>query len=74
MFLSITLVKLIFIYKQKENYAKKIYLKVKMILLNKTTIKNRIENKESLFETDDLRFSVSSPKYIRKEQVNYISE
>ena len=35
---------------------------------------DRIENKESLFETDDLSFSVSSPKYISKEQVHYISE
>ena len=34
---------------------------------------DRIEDKESLLQTDDLSFSVSSPKYISKEQVHYLS-
>ena len=34
---------------------------------------DRIENKESLFQTDDLSFSVSSPKYSSREQIQYLS-
>lgn len=32
----------------------------------------RIENKESLFQTDTLSFSVSSPKYASQKQIDYL--
>ncbi len=34
----------------------------------------RILNKPSLFQTEDLSFSITSPKYASKEQITYISE
>lgn len=36
--------------------------------------KHRIMERESIFHTDDLSFSLSSPKYASKEQISYISK